>query len=103
MSIGDLKLTPYLDDEAIGTTVSERGATVSLFRLGAGSRLPPRGRAPLLALLSGFVLLGIGDTRAARRGEAPRYFARLRPVQLLVPLASLSVLLWRGGQDRGIS
>ncbi len=81
-----------------GSTVSEIGATVSLFSLGAGSLLLPRGRVSLLALLSGFVLLGIGDTRAARRGEAPRYFARLRPVQLLVPLASLSVLLWRAGR-----
>ncbi len=82
-----------------GSTVSEIGATVSLFSLGAGSLVLPRGRASLLTLLSGFVLLGIGDTRAARRGEAPRYFARLRPVQLLVPLASLSILLWQAGRS----
>ncbi len=82
-----------------GSTVSEIGSTISLFSLGAGSLVLPRGRVSLLTLLSGFVLLGIGDTRAARRGEAPRYFARLRPVQLLVPLASLSVLLLQAGRS----
>ncbi len=81
-----------------GSTVSEIGTMASLFSIGAGSLLLPRGRPPVLALLGGFVLLGIGDTRAARREEAPRYFARLRPVQVLLPLASLSVLLWAGAR-----
>ncbi len=90
-----------------GSTVSEIGATVSLFSLGAGSLVLPRGRMSLLTLVSGFVLLGVDDVRAARRDEAPRYFARIRPVQLLVPLASLSILLWRAearsddSRDRG--
>ena len=64
--------------------------------LGAGSLLPPRGRSPVLALLGGFALLGITDTRAACREEATCYFARLRPHQVLLPLASLSILLWTG-------
>ena len=64
-----------------------------LFVTGAGALLAPR-RLPALALL----LLGYGseavlDPIAARRHEAPRYFARLRPVQLLVPIASLLLLL----------
>ncbi len=81
-----------------GSTVSEIGTMATLFSLGAASVLLPRGRPPVLALIGGFVLLGVGDTRAARREEAPRYFARLRPVQVLVPLASLSILLWAGTQ-----
>ena len=86
-----------------GSTVSEIGSVVTLFSLGAASLVLPTGRASQLALLSGFALLGAGDARAARRSEAPRYFARLRPVQVLVPLASLSILLWAGadpGRDR---
>lgn len=76
-----------------GSTVSELGTMVSLFSLGAGSLLLPRGRPSVLALLGGFALLGVADTRAARRGEAPRYFGRLRRFQVMVPLASLSILL----------
>ena len=39
--------------------------------------------------------MAVLDPLAASHGEAPRYFARLRPVQLLIPVASLAVLLWR--------
>lgn len=50
--------------------------------------VPPRLIAALL-LLAGYGLLLVGDPIAARRGEAPLYFQRLRPVQMLVPVASL--------------
>ena len=76
-----------------GSTAAQVASMFSLFVLGAGSLLAPR-RVPALVLL----LLGYGseivlDPAAARRGEAPRYFARLRPAQLLVPIASLGLLL----------
>ena len=77
-----------------GSTVGQVASMFSFFVLGAGSLLSPW-RVPALVLL----LLGYGseimlDPAAARRGEAPRYFARLRPVQLLIPLGSLGLLLW---------
>ncbi len=40
-------------------------------------------------LAAGFVLAGWQDRRAARRGEAPRYFAPLRPAQAAVAALSL--------------
>ena len=62
-----------------------------LFTLGAGSLLSPR-RVPALVLL----LLSYGseivlDPAAARGGEAPCHFARLRPAQLLIPMAGLGL------------
>ena len=79
--------------QAGGSTVAQVASMFWLFVLGAGSLLVPR-RVPALVLL----LLGYGsevvlDPAAARRGEAPRYFARLRPAQLLIPIASLGLLL----------
>ena len=88
--------------QAGGSTVAQVASMFWLFVLGAGSLLSPR-RVPALVLL----LLGYGsevvlDPDAARRGEAPRYFARLRPVQLLIPIASLGLLLlWDRRLPRG--
>jgi hypothetical protein len=52
----------------------------------------------MLLLLAGYASLIVFDARAARRLEVPPYFARLRPVQMLIPIASLGfmLILFRG-------
>lgn len=44
-------------------------------------------------LIVGYASVAILDPPAARRGEAPAHFARLRPPQMLVALAGLAALL----------
>lgn len=45
----------------------------------------------LLALA--YATIGVLDPIAARAGEAPLFFARLRPVQMIIPVVSLLALL----------
>ena len=66
-----------------------------LIVLGAVALLSPWPFVSLLLELIGYATLALADPVAARRGEAPRYFARLRPVQMLIPLACLVALLAR--------
>ncbi|HWJ20065.1 MAG TPA: hypothetical protein VNR65_15200 [Geobacterales bacterium] len=47
----------------------------------------------MLLLLLGYASLIVFDVRAAWRLEAPPYFARLRSVQMLIPIASLGFML----------
>jgi hypothetical protein len=68
-------------------------AALWAFVLGGGQRAAGATFASLALLLVGYVSLGVLDPLAARRGEAPLFFARLRPVQMLIPLASLAALL----------
>ena len=61
--------------------------------------------ASLLALVHGFARVAVGctllgfaailvlDPIAARRGQAPLFFARLRPPQIAIAVASLALLL----------
>ncbi|WP_375261036.1 DUF3429 domain-containing protein [Palleronia sp.] len=51
--------------------------------------VPPLGA---LVLAGAFAALTVLDPLAARRGEAPRWFARLRPVQMAIPAVCLVVL-----------
>ena len=83
-----------------GSTVAQVGATLWLFVLGAAALVLPRRGVALVLLLLGYGSMAVLDPSAARRGEAPRYFARLRPVQMLVPILSLLVLLAKGGSGR---
>jgi hypothetical protein len=53
--------------------------------------LPEMLAAGLVALA--FVALMVLDPLAARRDEAPAFFARLRPVQLAIPVASLIAII----------
>jgi hypothetical protein len=46
-----------------------------------------------MALLAGHATLMLLDPVAARRGEAPLYFARLRPPQMGLAVASLAFVL----------
>ena len=65
-----------------------------LFLLGlAGLMLPPL--YALAALIVGYGSVALLDPPAARRGEAPAHFARLRPPQMLVAIAGLVALALR--------
>ena len=76
-----------------GPTAAQLAAMLLFFVLGVGSLLIPWPAATLGLLLAGYVSLAIIDPIAARRDEAPLYFARLRPVQMLLPIGSLMTLL----------
>jgi len=65
-----------------------------LFLLGCASLLvTPQVAYPLLAI--GYGSIALLDPPAARRGEAPAYFARLRPPQMGLALTGLVALLVR--------
>ena len=66
---------------------------VSAFAIGTPS-VPALGIAALL-LAAGYASMIVLDPVAAREGEAPLHFIRLRPVQLLFPTASLiAIAVW---------
>ena len=68
-------------------------AALWVFVLGGGQRAVGATLASLALLLVGYVSLAILDPLAARSGEAPLFFARLRPIQMLTPVASLAALV----------
>ncbi len=78
-----------------GPALAQIGTMLWLFAVGVASLLSPWPWMSLILQLTGFASMAVLDPAAARHGEAPRYFARLRPVQLVVPLASLALILWR--------
>ena len=79
-----------------GVTPGQIAASMWYFTAGFGSlalwALGPNAPAMLLLLL-GYASLIVFDVRAAWNLEAPPYFARLRPVQMLIPIASLGFML----------
>ena len=78
-----------------GPTLAQLATMFCLFTLGVASLLSPWTIPALLLQLLGFAALAILDPIAARRGEAPRYFQRLRPAQMVIPVLSLLLLLAR--------
>ncbi len=78
-----------------GPTLAQLAAMLWLFVLGSAALLSPCPSVSLPLELAGYTTLAVADPIAARRGEAPRYFARLRPVQMIIPLACLAALLAR--------
>ena len=76
-----------------GPTLSQLATMLLFFVLGAAALLSPWPLVSVLLLLAGYLAMIVLDPIAARRGEAPRYLARLRPAQLLLPLASLASVL----------
>jgi len=81
-------------------TVSQIATSLWYFAAGLGALLLWSGREelgsshPALALLLiGYVSVIALDVPAARRLEAPPYFARLRPLQMLIPIVCLGFLL----------
>ena len=51
--------------------------------------------AAFALLIAGYLAVALFDPWAARHGEAPRDFARLRPPQMAVAIAGLAMLLGR--------
>jgi hypothetical protein len=66
-----------------------------LFVLGVGSLVSPFVVVSVGLQMVGYATMGLLDPGAARAGEVPLYFRRLRPVQMLVPIAGLAVVLGR--------
>ena len=73
-----------------GPTRAQIAMTLWLFLLGLAAPMLPVGPA-LLILTAGFLSLAVMDPAAARRGEVPPFFARLRPPQMAIPIGCLLV------------
>jgi hypothetical protein len=80
-----------------GPTVAQIATMLGLFGLGFGALLTGviqgKQEIALDLLIAGFVAIAILDPIAARRGEAPLFFARLRPLQIPIAVLSLVALL----------
>jgi len=76
-----------------GPTIMQLGSMLWLFVPGALALLPPWRIPSLVLLLLGYGSEAVLGPLAAERDEVPRYFARLHPVQMMVPVASLAMLL----------
>ncbi len=83
-----------------GVTADQIAASMWYFAAGFGALLlwAVHGllgsNAPaIILLLLGYASLIVFDVRAARNLEAPPYFTRLRPVQMLIPIVSLGFML----------
>ena len=75
-----------------GPRLTQIAMMLWLFLAGLGALLAPPTVA-LVLLLAGYASLMLLDPTAARRTEAPLYFARLRPPQMAIAVASLAALL----------
>ncbi|MET7244968.1 DUF3429 domain-containing protein [Methylobacterium sp. EM32] len=79
-----------------GATVMQIATMLALFVLGVGALLAVAlSRTGVAAglLIAGYGAVALLDPIAARRGEAPLFFARLRPVQMPLAIASLAAIL----------
>lgn len=79
-----------------GATVAQIATMIGLFSLGFAALVlatVDRAVPALVLLLLGFTAIAVLDPIAARRGEAPLFFARLRPVQIPIAILSLAALL----------
>jgi hypothetical protein len=76
-----------------GPTTGQLGAMFATFLPGVLALLLPWRLGSILLLLLGYGSEAVLGPVAAERGEAPRFFERLRPVQMIVPIASLGLLL----------
>ena len=75
-------------------------ALAQLTSANAGGQARLTWSAAMALLLLGYASIALLDLDAARRQEVPLFFARLRPLQMLVPVASLAaacVRLWSNG------
>ena len=76
-----------------GPTMPQRVTFFWLFTLGLAGLLLPQSRYAAALVALGFASIGICDWRAARKGEAPPYFARLRPPQMAIATISMLAIL----------
>lgn len=91
----------YSFREKGGPLPGEIGGMLAIFAPGMLSLLVPFRRLSLLMLTAGYAATAAIDTQSARRGEAPRFFARLRPVQMAVPVTAFGALFWRYRRSSG--
>ncbi|WP_404378336.1 DUF3429 domain-containing protein [Caenispirillum salinarum] len=77
-----------------GPTLAQLAMFLWLFGAGILAFALPQGPA-LGILVAAYASMAVLDPVAARRGEAPIYFARLRPWQMGLAVAAL-VVLWAG-------
>jgi len=78
-----------------GATWVQIATMLGLFLLGFGGLVLlvlGEARFALALLIAGFTGVAVLDPIAARRGEAPLFFARLRPVQIPIAILSLCAL-----------
>ena len=78
-----------------GPTPMQLATMLWLFVLAAASLLSPWPLGSLLLQIAGYGTMAVADPAAARRGEVPVYFQRLRPAQMLLLTISLTVLALR--------
>jgi hypothetical protein len=76
-----------------GEDAAQIATMLGWFLLALAALVSPLPAALLVLLIAGYVSAAVLDPLAARRREAPLFFARLRPVQMLVPIASLGAVL----------
>lgn len=80
-----------------GPTAVQIATMLGLYALGFSALVTVvMGQAiPALGLLIvGYAAIAVLDPIAARAGEAPLFFARLRPLQMALAVASLTALFW---------
>lgn len=75
------------------TPVAPLIAMIWLFVLGAGAFVCPTPLMSLVLLTIGYASIAVLDPMAARKGEAPPHFARLRPPQMGIALLGLIGLI----------
>ena len=78
-----------------GPTAAQLLGMLWLFALAFAALASPWPAASCGLLLAGYASVAVLDSVAARHGEAPGFFARLRPPQMLIALVSLVVLAAR--------
>ena len=66
-----------------------------LFGLAVAALLTNPSRLSLRILVLGFACVALFDVLAARREEAPPYVARLRPVQMAIPVLALRAIAFK--------
>jgi Protein of unknown function (DUF3429) len=76
-----------------GPAPAQLATSLGLFALGFAALAVSQTAVAVSLLLAGYAALGVLDPRAADRHEAPPYFARLRPAQMLIPVLSLVAVL----------
>ena len=77
------------------STAVEIATMMAYFLLGLGALIVPGFTVELTLLLVGYLLAAVLDTRAARSGDAPAHFARLRGPQMLIGMLGLGAALAR--------
>ena len=78
-----------------GEAFAQIATMLLLFTLALAALASPWPIPAVMMLLAGYITVAILDPRAAARRQVPLFFARLRPIQMMVPIASLAVIICR--------